>query len=105
MVKRFRELQGLRQENKADAHGRGYAASDLEVVATLGLVSGYLAVLVLALYVNSPQVVVLYQHPLLLLLVCPLMLYWISRVWFLSHRGEMPGPGVRLKDWQYVMVR
>src|SRR6185503_19071844 len=106
LMKRFRELHGLRHEKKADAHGRGYAASDLELVATLGLVSGYLAVLVLALYVNSPQVIELYQHPLLLLLVCPLLLYWISRVWFLSHRGQMHADPVVfvLKDWPTYVV-
>jgi len=106
LMKRFRELHGLRHENKTDARGRGYAASDLELVATLGLVSGYLAVLVLALYVNSPQVIELYQHPLLLLLVCPLMLYWISRVWFLSHRGQMHADPVlfALKDWLSYVI-
>jgi hypothetical protein len=44
---------------------------------------------VLALYVNSPQVQLLYKHPVLLLLVCPLLLYWMTRVWFLAHRGQM----------------
>jgi len=39
--------------------------------------------------VNSPQVVTLYAHPGLLLLICPLLLYWISRVWLLAHRGQM----------------
>jgi 4-hydroxybenzoate polyprenyltransferase len=106
LMKRFRELQGLRQQNKTDVHGRGYRANDLELVATLGLVSGHLAVLVLALYVNSPQVVGLYQHPLLLLLVCPLLLYWISRVWFISHRGQMHADPVvfALKDWISYVV-
>jgi hypothetical protein len=61
----------------------------VEFVATLGPSSGYLAVLVLALYVNSQEVRKLYENPTLLLLVCPLMLYWISRIWFLAHRGQM----------------
>jgi amino acid transporter len=70
-------------------------------VTTLGLVSGFIAVLVLALYVNSEQVVKLYAHPTLLLLVCPLLLYWISRVWFLAHRGQMHDDPVAFafKDW------
>ena len=101
LAKRFLELQMLRQENKTDAKGRGYTASDLELVTTLGLVSGYVAVLVLALYVNSDQVRILYLHPTRLLLVCLLLLYWISRVWFIAHRGQMRDDPVvfALRDW------
>jgi 4-hydroxybenzoate polyprenyltransferase/phosphoserine phosphatase len=88
LLKRFTELVEARQQSKLELKGRGYAASDLELVATLGSNSGYLAVLVMALYVNSPEPA-LYSHPILLLLICPLMLYWICRVWLLAHRGQM----------------
>jgi 4-hydroxybenzoate polyprenyltransferase len=89
LMKRFIALQELRQQNHRELKGHGSTASDLELVTTLGLVSGYLAVLVLALYVNSDQVAALYKRPILLLLVCPLLLYWISRVWLLAHRGRV----------------
>jgi 4-hydroxybenzoate polyprenyltransferase len=89
LVKRFTELKTLRQQNLQGSQGRGYIAGDLELVATLGIVSGFLAVLVLALYVNSPEVKVLYNYPIALLLLCPLLLYWISRVWLVAHRGQM----------------
>ena len=89
LLKRFLALQAIRQQNQQELKGHGYTADDLELVTTIGLVSGYLAVLVLALYVNSSQVVTLYRHPTLLLLVCPLLLYWVSRVWLLAHRGQM----------------
>ena len=89
LVKRFVELEAARQQNKPGIKGRGYAAGDRELVAALGSTSGYLAVLVLALYVNSQEVTVLYHRPLLLLLICPLLLYWISRVWMVAHRGQM----------------
>jgi len=46
-------------------------------------------VLVLALYVNSQEVRILYRHPTLLLLICPLLLYWMSRLWLLAARGRM----------------
>ena len=70
-------------------------------MTTLGLVNGYLAVLVLALYVNSEQVRGLYTRPILLLLVCPLLLYWVSRIWFLAHRGQMQDDPVAfaIRDW------
>jgi 4-hydroxybenzoate polyprenyltransferase/phosphoserine phosphatase len=93
LMKRFTELIAARRQNKADLKGRGYTADDLQLVATLGTSSGYLAVLVLALYVNSQELGQgldkLYQNPILLLLICPLLLYWVSRVWLLAHRGEM----------------
>ncbi len=87
LVKRFTELRTLRADKEQDARGRGYSARDLEFLATLGIVNGGLAVLVLALYVHSPEVAGLYHSPILLLAVCPLLLYWISRVWLLAHRG------------------
>jgi hypothetical protein len=100
LVKRFLELHAARRDSGGDIKGRGYAAGDLEIVATLGTASGYLAVLVLALYVNSLEVTRLYQRPLVLLLICPLLLYWISRVWMLAHRGQMHGDPIvfALKD-------
>jgi 4-hydroxybenzoate polyprenyltransferase len=89
LVKRFHELDAARRHSRTDVKGRGYVAHDLELVASLGSSSGYLAVLVMALYVNSQQVRVLYLHPTVLLLVCPLLLYWISRIWMIAHRGQM----------------
>jgi 4-hydroxybenzoate polyprenyltransferase len=106
LVKRFRELQGLRQRNHVNVAGRGYVADDLELVATLGTSSGWLAALVLALYVNSQEVRVLYAHPTLLLLVCPLLLFWVSRVWLIAHRGAMHDDPVvfAIKDWASYAV-
>ncbi len=66
--------------------GRGYLTSDIELIRSLGPTSGYLCVLVLCLYLNSPDVRVHYQRPEILWLACPLLLYWISRVWVLANR-------------------
>jgi 4-hydroxybenzoate polyprenyltransferase len=46
-------------------------------------------VLVLALYITSGEVTVLYTHPKRLWLLCPVMLYWVGRVWLLAHRGQV----------------
>jgi 4-hydroxybenzoate polyprenyltransferase len=91
LLKRFTELAALRQSNKRGPAGRGYVASDLELVAMLGIGSGFLAVLVMALYVKSPELDVqqLYRYPLLLLMMCPLLLFWVSRAWLIAHRGQM----------------
>jgi 4-hydroxybenzoate polyprenyltransferase len=69
--------------------GRGYRAGDMEQLSILGTGCGLMAVLVMALYVTSPDVQILYHRPALLLGACPLLLYWISRLWLSAHRGEM----------------
>jgi amino acid transporter len=81
-------------------------AEDLELVTTLGIASGLMAVLVLALYVNSEQVLKLYAHPTLLLFACPLLLYWISRIWFLAHRGQLHEDPTEfaVKDWVSYLI-
>ena len=46
-----------------------------------------MAVLVLALYITSDTVTQFYDRPQVLWFACPLLLYWISRIWLLAHRG------------------
>jgi 4-hydroxybenzoate polyprenyltransferase/phosphoserine phosphatase len=106
LMKRVQELLSVREENGHEVKGRGYTARDLELVSMLGVVSGFLAVLVLALYVNSEQVRTLYAHPTLLLLVCPLLLYWIARIWLLAHRGQMheDPTAFAFKDWVSYVI-
>lgn len=90
LVKRYSELRDARATGaKKKTRGRGYYPADLEMVSSLGAASGYLAVMVLALYIQDPATVVLYHHPKVIWLACPLLLFWISRTWFLAHRGEM----------------
>ncbi|HZR38454.1 MAG TPA: UbiA family prenyltransferase [Nevskia sp.] len=89
LVKRCAELHALIAEQRSQTRGRGYHAEDLPVLQQLGGASGYLSVLVLALYINSSASQQLYRHPQLLWLLCPLLLYWISRVWIITHRGAM----------------
>ncbi|MCB0329157.1 MAG: UbiA family prenyltransferase, partial [Bdellovibrionales bacterium] len=88
-VKRFSELLGVQDRKESHARGRGYRAGDIEQIAMFGSVSGYLSVLILALYINSPAVVELYQYPRALWLLCLTVLYWVTRVWLLTRRGEV----------------
>lgn len=90
-VKRFCELRLLLSTGKEQATGRGYHTSDLQIVQMMGVGSGYLAVLIFAMYINSNAVGELYRSPKVLWLVCPLILYWMSRVWFMAHRGQLRG--------------
>lgn len=59
------------------------------MLATLGTASGYLAVMVLALYIHDVGTESMYAQPELIWLACPLLLYWITRIWMLTHRGLM----------------
>jgi 4-hydroxybenzoate polyprenyltransferase len=88
-LKRHGELIRLREEGLARTDNRGYQVQDLEMIETLGATSGYMAVLVLALYINGDFVVGLYSHPRVLWLVCLVLLYWISRVWIWARRGVL----------------
>jgi len=69
--------------------GRGYYPSDLEMIAALGAASGYLSVMVMALYIQDPETVRLYNNPKIIWLACPVLLFWITRVWLLAHRGAV----------------
>jgi 4-hydroxybenzoate polyprenyltransferase len=89
LLKRYADLGLLAEQAATGVPGRGYVAADRDLLRSMGVVSGYLAVLVLALYLASPQVMRLYQSPRVLWLVCPLLLYWVSHMWFLAHRGQI----------------
>lgn len=90
LVKRYAELFHARtQGNETKARGRGYYPSDLQMIASLGAASGYMAVMVLALYINDGRTTQLYRQQEFIWFACPLLLTWISRVWMLAHRGEM----------------
>jgi hypothetical protein len=45
-----------------------------------------MAVLVLALYVTAPDVSVMYSRPQALWLLCPVLLFWVTRLWFRAGR-------------------
>ena len=91
LVKRFVEISESKAiaVHSAPIRGRGYCAEDYWLVGALGVACGALSVLVLILYVNSPEVRILYSSPILLMLLAPIFLYWIGRVWLLAARGRM----------------
>ena len=89
LVKRCTELVSRINKAQGNPSGRGYRLDDLPVVEMLAAATSLTAVLVYALYVNSPAVQILYSHPARLSLVCVVMVYWIGRVLILTRRGEM----------------
>ena len=106
LVKRYSELLITLQQQKASAAGRGYFVNDLPVLASIGASAGMAAVLVLALYINDPETARLYPGKTWLWLVPPLVLYWISRVWLKTCRGEIDDDPVvfAIKDWQSLVT-
>lgn len=108
MVKRCSELILMESHNRGANKRRGYRLDDLPQLASLGTAAGYISVLVFALYISSEQASNShYRNPKILWLVCPFLLYWISRMWLKSHRGEMhTDPLVfALKDRvSYIMI-
>jgi len=90
LVKRYGELAVMKRIDGDGAKARAYELSDAELLAAMGVASGYLGVLVLALYINSEKAQVLYGRYQLMWFLCPLLLYWISHMWLIAHRGRMP---------------
>ena len=88
-VKRQAELFDMAQNEVSTTKRRGYTTQDLPVISMIGLAAGYISVLVMALYVTSPDVLKLYPNPEMLWGICCIQLYWVTRVTLITHRGSM----------------
>jgi 4-hydroxybenzoate polyprenyltransferase/phosphoglycolate phosphatase-like HAD superfamily hydrolase len=88
-VKRYAELEIRLLNGNEKLHGRGYYTSDAPLIQALGVTSGYVSVLVLALYLNSDTILKLYRSPEFIWGAVPVTLYWISWMWIQAHRGNM----------------
>ncbi|MCM5572001.1 UbiA family prenyltransferase [Burkholderiaceae bacterium FT117] len=88
LVKRFAELRRLAMEGGGRI-SRNYQTEDLPVIIAAGVGAGLVAVLVLALYIQSGQTLELYGHPRRIWAACPVLLYWIVHVWFRANRGAV----------------
>ncbi|WP_342592008.1 UbiA family prenyltransferase [Jiella sonneratiae] len=106
LVKRYTELMDFGSGAERSKTGRGYVDADLETLAQAGMASGFAAVMVLALYINSPEVLTHYQVPWLVWPLCPILLYIIVRIWVLARRNQMHDDPVvfMLQDWRSQMM-
>jgi len=86
LVKRYVELALRIDKELPDPSNRNYRLIDLPIIGALAAASGFNAITIFALYVSSPAVKDLYRHPDLLWLICPILLYWLSRMVILAHR-------------------
>jgi 4-hydroxybenzoate polyprenyltransferase len=87
-VKRYAELQASPETGELTTR-RGYEQVDKSTIQVLGLSSMVMSVLVLVLYLRSPEVTLLYRHSEMLRLICPVLLYWFGRIWVVAGRGRM----------------
>jgi 4-hydroxybenzoate polyprenyltransferase len=86
LIKRYIELTTRLDRDLPDPINRNYKLGDAQIVAALAGAAGFNAVTVFALYISSDTVRTLYRHPQLLWLVCPILMYWISRTLMMAHR-------------------
>lgn len=105
IAKRYTEMRSQLQSGNRTAAGRGYTTDDLPLLLTCGVSSTFVAVLVLALYVNDGSAA-MYRRPELLWLLCPPVLYWILRVWRKCSRGELHDDPVvfALRDYPSILA-
>lgn len=89
MAKRYSELLHAGDLVEQGRSGRGYVAADRVLLMNLGIASGFSAVVIFILYLHSPEVLVLYERPGLLLLLAPTLAYWLSRLWLVANRGAL----------------
>jgi 4-hydroxybenzoate polyprenyltransferase len=91
LVKRCAELEEMSDTEATRTPGRGYRLEDLPTLRGMGVGSGFLAVLVLALYIESQNGRALYPQPLWLWALAPLLLAWVMRIWLKVARRELHG--------------
>jgi 4-hydroxybenzoate polyprenyltransferase/phosphoserine phosphatase len=106
LVKRYVELADMVEDESGKLRGRSYVKSDLDMVGQAGIASAFAAALVLALYIDSKQIVEMYDTPWLLWPLCPLILYMLLRIWILASRSMMHEDPVVfiMRDWRSQIV-
>ena len=106
LLKRYVDMITAISNNSLQIKGRGYLSSDSEVIRSLGISSGLISTLVLILYTSSDTVTYLYAEPMILTLITPGFLYWISRLWVLAGRGVISNDPVSfaMKDHITYMI-
>jgi 4-hydroxybenzoate polyprenyltransferase len=96
MAKRYSELTHAGHLVQTGKSGRAYNENDRALLMHLGVGSSFSAVVIFALYIHSKEVLSLYPRPEFLFLICPAILYWLSRLWLKANRGELDEDPVTL---------
>ena len=90
LCKRVSELITWRSQQYGSAPGRKYEIDDIPILETMAVSSGFLACLIMVLYVQSTEILTLYRHPQYLWVGVVGLLYWLGRLVIWTHRGKCP---------------
>ncbi len=89
LVKRVAETRDLAARGGGDVSHRGYRSSDAEILTIMGVSAGFVANLVLALYLQDRTITTHYREPFLLWGLPAIGLVWVCRLWLKAARDEM----------------
>jgi 4-hydroxybenzoate polyprenyltransferase/phosphoserine phosphatase len=89
LVKRCSELVSLKTVDGEATRGRDYRVSDLVVLWPLGMSTAMASVVVFGLFISAPETEARYESSLMLWTVALGLIYWLSRLWIKTARGEM----------------
>jgi len=89
IAKRVSELKNLEIDGRNETIGRDYRVTDIPVLMACGVAAGYISILIVALYINSEKVLRMYSSPEILWLLCPILMYWVGRLWLVTWRGQL----------------
>tara|TARA_B110000444_G_C18811416_1_gene582786 strand:+ start:119 stop:1552 length:1434 start_codon:yes stop_codon:yes gene_type:complete len=97
ILKRYADLILLENNNneKYLMSGLVYRSSDIPILTSLGVSSGLVSTLIIFLYIGDVSTIQLYKFPYILNALAPLFLFWISRLWILGVRGQIPSDPVK----------
>jgi 4-hydroxybenzoate polyprenyltransferase len=88
-TKRINDLAGSKMDPTGLLTRRAYRPTDRDPLVAQASATANLSILVLILYLNSPQVSALYHRPEFLWAICPALMYWFNRTITLANRGTL----------------
>ena len=89
LVKRCAELVDLERHGRSRSRGRDYFVGDLVILWPLGVGAALCSIVVFGLFITTQQTHEVYESPQLLWPVAVGLLYWLSRLWIKTARGQM----------------
>ena len=88
-VKRLIELVNIIRFKRKKIHGREYTIKHKKMIYWIAILTGWISILVLIFHINSPVVIKQYSFPDILWIICFVMLFWISRIIYVSNKGQI----------------
>ncbi len=89
LLKRYAEISRLVELGKKSLFGRGYELEDMHLILNMGISSGYGSIIIMMLYLNSPEIIKLHNYNEFAWLTIPVLLFWMSYIWLQAHRNKI----------------